>query len=351
MKNTWIEVKKFFKNNILILLAGTIGIAAWFTYTTFEENKESVNVIEETKTEETAQLDAYPATFKFYVKRKDGDPFSNSALIEEYLLRPEILADLSNKTNIELLDYINESGNKIAAHYSATGEAKNIGITRNSDTNVHELQVNIGNESNNLQIAEEINAMLLANEIPFLEEEKIISFQEPALTEVKAVAKAPQEMSDELPTETSIVRSILLGTLFGAVVTTAILLIFSFLSKNLKYSFSYSTNEKDYFFLADKVLDNKEELAQILKASEVVNQVVLIEDINSKTWKNFIKNYPVKQTHNLIETENLKQVERLVYIILENETTRNWYNTQREMERSYNLPVFVVQMNQNFLSE
>ena len=82
-----------------------------------------------------------------------------------------------------------------------------------------------------------------------------------------------------------------------------------------------------------------------------MNQVVLIEDINSKTWKNFIKNYPVKQTHNLIETENLKQVERLVYIILENETTRNWYNTQREMERSYNLPVFVVQMNQNFLNE
>lgn len=349
MKNIWIELKKFLKNNLLKLLIGTGIVTALFVFSANQfNNEEDLSNIKDAVEENRFQADARPGNFNFYVKKKDGGPFISSALILEYLIRPEILTEVSTTSNIDLLEIIDETNNTSKLFSTEESPAKVVSIERNGGTNIHELYVNVGNEEDNLEIAESFYAILASNTVPFLEEERFISFQEP---QIIAARNAPVNVSNENKANNT-ARNIMIGSILGIFVTGAILVVGTLISKKLRYSFSYTTNENDFIFIADKQLNNYDEFFNILQATNENNQVVL-SDSNTvdNTLHDFFTQHQIKSYDSLIDVERLNKVERLVYIISENQTDRSWYNKQRQMERSYDIPVFIIQINHNFLSE
>lgn len=352
MKFIWVEIIKFFKNNLLKIVAGTALIAILFVWS--NNRTASVEIDEDLEANEGTVfgVDSEPATFRFFVESDDGKAFTNNLLIEQYITRTEILGTVSRQTNTQLKDLVEETGNKALVDYNESGESKIIGIARDGNSHLLEFYVNIGNESDNLEIADYYYEYIAEGNIPFISNKTMFVFHEPKIKEF-ADEIAFDSIGSKVRTS-SILKDTIIGLLIGGVAVTGLLLVVTFLSRKIKYSFSYSLMEDDYFFLVDKKLNFQDELEQILSTPKDSNRIIMTES-TSEDFNHQLENILPELTNNLngiirnnfLEIDNPDEVDRIIYIILENETSREWYNKQRRLERAYTIPSTIVQINKN----
>jgi|SRR5699024_8219227 len=353
MKFIWIEILKFIKNNIMKIVLGTALITVGFVWINNRSTTMELDDNSESKGESVVEVDSEPATFRFFIENSEGAAFTNNLLIEQYITRSSVLETVSNETNTNLLKLIEETGNSTLVNYNESGESKIIGIARDGNSHLLEFYVNIGNETDNLKIANYYFAYITEENIPFIANKSISVFHEPRIKDL-----TDEITFDSIDNQGSVVRSItkniVIGLILGLVVTVSLLLILSFLSQKLVYSFSYSLGEDDFFFLIDKKLDYKDELIQILSMPTNSNRVVILEnnvDILNEELNGLLSSFSGDENfskyNNILDVVNPGATDRIIYVLQENKTSREWYNKQRRLGRAYDIPTIVIQVNDN----
>lgn len=344
MKFIWVEVWKFTRNNILKLLLGTVLIlllVLFFTKRKYDVELESVQELSEVT---IIELDSAPANFKFYIENQREDIFTNSSIVEEYLNRPELLKVASKETSTELFEFVKETNNSAIVDYNESGKTKIIGISKNGDSHLQEFYVNIGNEKDNLKIADFYFEYLTSDNVPFLMDKNIYVLQTPKIKQLDEIDQVNVINSNNI-NNYNLQKNLIIGVILGGVISFGVLMAFTFSSKKLVYSFSYSLRADDFFILLDDKLDNNTELENIFENSNQ-NLVVLSEksllDIFDFTQQS---NDLYAQHNSILEIGNMDSIKRLVYVIEENNTSREWYNIQRQLDTAYKIPTIIIQIN------
>lgn len=354
MKFIWIEFLKFIKNNIIKIIIGTIIIAGLFVLSSYNADSNSVENVEEIQQEERFRPDAKPANFYFYATTEEGISFTNDSIIERYLLRPELLQEISRNTKTNLAEIVKKTENNAVVDYKESGETKVIGIERNGTTHLNEFYVNIGNEEDNLAIAVEYYDYIINGNVPFLDLQRTYSFQEPRIKEIEEIVSEGTSSTPSTSVDIgTIIRDIIVGSVIGIILIGGILLTLTFLTKKIKYSFSYTIKANDYFLLLDKKLNNN--IQEVLTSPTHPNKV-LIQEYNNKLNTNDLTlnielNENIKKYNSVLDIEKEDNVDQLVYILEEGTTTREWYNKQRKLDEFLEIPSIVIQINKNMISE
>src|SRR5699024_5684588 len=147
-------------------------------------------------------------------------------------------------TRLEIIEFLDETGNEIEVNYTDSGLSKVIGLSRNQHSHAIEFAVDVLDEENSALIAEYFYDYINNRNIPFLKNKNIYTLKEPG---VKKVDDIDVILSEEQPPvrEYSLIRNIIFGLVGGSLLSLIILLLSSFLTKKLKYSFSYWVNNSD----------------------------------------------------------------------------------------------------------
>lgn len=360
MRYIWIEILKFFKKNLLKLILGVLFIAAFFVWSSYQanvkqlENMDKIENVENVEKDDASDfvVESEPAFFRFVVEYEDGSLFNNPLLIEEYLLQEDILKLASTGSNINLVKVIENTENNVLVDINDYGYSKVVGVYRDDATYINEFYVNVGNRKENLRIANFFYNYINEGNIPFIADKKLYFYEEPSILPIEKEDSNVLE-SESKQTNFNLIKNVAIGSILGVLVTIAGLLGLTFLSRKLKYSFSYTIQEDDYYFLVDNKLEYEEELKKLLFSPTSSNRV-LVREKNSDTGyfdkilENVSDKESIEQKNNFLSIESPNQIERLIYIVEEDITSRNWYNTQRKLDRAYDVPTIVIQVNQNY---
>ena len=126
------------------------------------------------------------------------------------------------------------------------------------------------------------------------------------------------------------------------------LLIKTFYTKKLIYSFSYEIEEKDQFLLLDKEEDNINGLLQMFQIPTEKKKILVVEDDETLDYleKNKLNFGDLISFNNLSEIDSNLEANQLVFMVVEGKTSRKWYEDQRRFNLLLSLPVLVIQINQ-----
>ena len=360
MKFIGIEILKFLKKSLPKMIVGTIIVAGLFILSSYRANMtqlENIENVESVDKQDGADfvVETEPAFFQFIVEYEDGSLFNNPLLIEEYILQEEVLNQASTvtNTNLNLVKVIENTENNVLVDINDFGYSKVIGVYRDDATYINEFYVNVGNERENIRIANFFYDYLREGQIPFIADKDIYFFEDPKILSIEDETDATLETESQ-QINFSLIKNLIIGSILGALLSLAALLGLTFLTKKLKYSFSYTIQEDDYYFLVDSKLDYEEELNELLFTPQSANRVVVKEDNSADTdyfgklLSDISSNEPILQANNFLSIENPSQIDRLIYIIEEDVTSRRWYNNQRKLDRAYEIPTVVIQVNKNY---
>ena len=351
MKIAWSELIKFLKNNIIKFIIGIIisaiafaGLSYFFGGNNIEKLRNNIEI-------EGIDQEAELAYFLFYIEDQENRIFTNNLLVEEYFTLPEILESASKVTNTNLYEIVEETENEAVIEDTLSNMSNVIGVNRDGSSQLLKFYVNIGNESNNLEIANYYYNLITENEVPFLEDKMIYIFEEPQIQIIDE--EESLENSTKITEDTyNIIFNIAVGSLFGLFAVTLVLFILTLFSKKLVYSFSYSILEQDHFFLIDNSLETTTDLMGILSLPQNARKVVVWEENSEVNNNEFNKiTTELKHTQNLefvnsiLEIERPEEADRVIYIINENATSRKWYNKQRRLGKNLNINTVILQIN------
>ena len=322
-------------------------------YLTLRRSTEKIGSLDETSETEVDIQDAAPASFQFYIEdTEENDVFFNNVLIEEYITLPYVLEEIANDTNTSIDQLVEETENEIVPSTQDSERVKVIHVNRDPSSNLQAIYVNIGNEEKNLRVVEHFHDFLLSDRIPFLEDKDIFIFKTPYIVEMDSVDTEDFPQNIESIHNWSPLRSGIEGIVLGLVIATAFFIAFNFFSKKLSYFFFYTIFDEDYFILVDKNIENQQEITDILSYPKEKNIVILQENNLEtvypefeRTFNSLIENKYLSQVDNLMNIQDPKAVDQLVYVVKEGETKRTWYNKQRKIEKSFSTPVVVIQIN------
>lgn len=345
-----LEILKFFKNNLIKIILGSLLFTALFVYVTYDppaDSEGNTKVTEIENEDNGFSTEALPANFYFSVEYADGSPYTNNLLVEQYILGTDILKDASIYTNTDLNDLIDQNENKVSVDYNGVSETKILGVSRNEHTHLFELYVNAGDERDNLAVAEYFYRFIIEEKVPFLNNKNLYIFKEPSVIKIDEEFDVLGEEKIET-SEQSIIVMIVFGFIVGILMMVFILWVMSLFSMKINYSFSYFLNNNDKFMLVDKFLNNDEKLEKLITISGNSNKYVVIEkpELISQIGINFGQsgsNFIV--IDNVNEIDDLDNIDKLIYLLIEGKTSRKWYKKQRNIDELFNVQTQVVQIN------
>lgn len=349
MKELTIEIIKFFKNNIIKILIGTITITILFVFLNTRKETDNSEDQDEEMEIELLETDANPANFKFFVEYEDGDIYSNNLLIQDYITMSKNLNIASSETNTDLNTIVERTDNKISLLNNEDQTMQVIGVSRNPDTHLQEFYVNVGNESDNLAIAEYF-FNLIVNELPILQDKNIFIFKEPQLIDLEEDEGVE---AVEIPEENPFGSNIIVGVFLGLILVTGLLILVSFFTKKLLYMFSYKIRDRDNVILIDKNMDYENELPNLLIGPNENNILViehehnLLNDNLNNIVEELMLNKKINRVNSVFEIKDYKDTDRLIYIVEEGNTSREWYDKQRKYDRTYDISIIIIQINKN----
>lgn len=354
-----IEIRKFFKNNLMKIILGTLFFGLLFTgieYIINQRDKSMVDNFEIETNGAKVEVDAAPGIFQFYIEDSDGDVFINNALIEEIITLPEALHEASIQTRTNLEEFIEYTGNKSITTASGTTDKQDadkvIGVSRDVDSQVMTFYVNIGSEADNIKIAEYYYDFIVAEQTTILSDKIVYTLLEPELVENDSEEIAIDKEKTKVINLKRIFFVVISSSILGLFLTIGLLILLSFFSKKLHYFFTYTIKNQDLFLLVDEKTLLKDELTALFN-SDLMNHNRFIEEtgqaLNGRSYNGLFEevlgNTTVDTHSNVFEIEDTTEVERIVYIVNEGETSREWYNRQRKAELLYHFKPIVIQVN------
>lgn len=345
MKVIWIEVLRFLKNNIKYVISGALlfglilGASSYF----LDRGNPSLEV---QNGNTLVDGNGKSAIFNFYIENQDGTVYTNTSIIEQYMLMDKTLMELNKFTDTDVYKLFQK---ELETNYSRTPEDRGVlGVIKNPYSQRMSIVSNTGNEEDNMKIVQYFSKLMKNNQIDFLETKNIYYFEEPMLVDSLDTSNTIiKDEGDDLNI-TSVTIRVIAGMVLGIVIVIGIVVIKTLFSKKLNYSFSYFWDENDIFFLSDSKLENSEELKQFVNFPIESNKLVVTENSTEAKIQEFLSvsnNDNLKFLNSITEINSLDSIGEVIILIQSNVTSRAWYKKQRRALKLINIPIKIVQIN------
>ncbi len=348
----WIEIQRFLKDNIkIIAIFGIIfalvlgGLGAFMTGSS-NNAPEGMEALEE-EAIETA------VAFDFYIEDAEGNMYTNEGIIEEYFRSPNVLEKLNSDAGIDLkqIELENyEKNQQLLSNFlpaELMEQSQIISVTQSNSTGLLTFVASSDDKSLNEKLAAYYYGKL--SSIPFVDEDNLYVFDGPYNVKDKQIDEEEEETGISIK---SLIKYAVIGIILGIVVGIGLALINALFGKKLNYAFGYAIDDSLDFMIYDEKLNNSDEIANFVNFPYFKNKVILSEngkglnvsDIQEKISENEFKVIPniADDSVKNLTTESTE----VIMVVLPNETSRKWFNTQMKLMKLDNLSLKIIQVNE-----
>lgn len=340
------ESKRFLLENkkriLLFTILGAVIFALFTVVNLITNNSDSSS--EDTQTEEIIDM----AEFVVYIEKNDDTHFNNNVLLEEALFSDESVKTVETETGVEITDLLAEQEE---TEFVPTAEDRgSIGIVRDLSNETMKFQFKVGTEKENLDVANYYFDKIMNNEIELLADKEIYVMNAPEVKELSQADTAFIEENTKTISPLLLIIKLLVSLFAGFVLGVLVSIFYHVFNKKINYAFNYNIDEKD-IFLNERESQDKFIYDVVNPKSE--NKIIISEQSLSNELINKIsKQSPrIVTTSNLIEISSKLDIQEIVIVIVENKTTKFWYNTQREYLKKFDSAVKIIQVPEAILKE
>ncbi|WP_290491796.1 MULTISPECIES: hypothetical protein [unclassified Aerococcus] len=360
------ELWRFFINNIIKIIIGAIivmglTLGARMLLTNYIENSAIGEATSETSAnaeltpEEIEASYNYlatvyeqePAEFSFVAINPEGLILGNSFILDEFLSRPDILAELEEISGVDIAATL-EAQENVGLEKSRDFRG-GLAAVRNTSTDEITMRVLVGKTAEeNLAVAEAIYQYIIDGNVPIYENYDIIFLSTPdigedLIVEENIMIPTPETLSGLQPQETggSLVIYAVLGGILGVILSTVVLFVLHFFSKKITYAYDYTWDFDDYQWLVDSKKVNTENLNNWLMIPADKSRIALAQTTDNEIVQAFSNaQLPVSNQLNVED-----QAPEEVIIFIESGTTdKEWYQNQFELSKLYESRVKIIHL-------
>lgn len=364
MESNLVEIKRFLKDYKVSVTVGSILVAVLFTVALafLDKNKEeeAQEWVEDYNFEPSEVMNnVQPAYFQYYLETEDGIAYGNSSIFSEYFNLKSIKEEAKQVTQIDLDAVEEEIHSK-----KLSDEISIINVTRDGSSYLFTASFNLGNEQDNLKLAEYYFDLLFKDELGLLEDKNTYIFTEPTIARTAEIQEGTENLIDGENNSAvniifSYIKNIVVGLILGIVFTIGLVLLKVIYGKKLNYSFAYDVAEEDKFLLYDENLKNEEILAQFIAAPIGSRKVIVTQEDLDKRSKEIISKHKgvvfnqiehdktsLRELKSLSQLELTDSISEVIIVVVPKVTTRKWYKVQQQLANINSLSTKVVQINE-----
>lgn len=348
----WIEIQRFLKDNIkIIAIFGIIfalvlgGLGAFMTGSS-NNAPEGMEALEEEAIEAAVAFD-------FYIEDAEGNMYTNEGIIEEYFRSPNVLEKLNSDAGIDLkqIELENyEKNQQLLSNFlpaELMEQSQIISVTQSNSTGLLTFVASSDDKSLNEKLVTYYYGNL--SSIPFVDEDNLYVFDGPYNVKDKQIDEEEEETGISIK---ALIKYAVIGIILGIVLGIGLALINALFGKKLNYAFGYAIDDSLDFMIYDEKLNNSDEIANFVNFPYFKNKVILSEngkglnvsDIQEKISENDFKVIPniADDSVKNLTTESTE----VIMVVLPNETSRKWFNTQIKLMKLDNLSLKIIQVNE-----
>lgn len=336
------EVKRYFKENIkLIVLISVVfsGLAFIFLRQFMGSNTAIEPVLEETHQDD---LSIRNAEFRVYIENPNDTVFININLLEKIFFKPDTLIEVNNQLGVDIQTVLDKQED--AGFFGTQSDRGAIGIGRDSHNDTLVFTSKIGTEEERLSTANYFFEILTSADFELMEGKKLIVIEKPHLREYSDL-----ELEASLVTEargsfflTLLIEGIL-SIFIGITLGSIIPLFYHMNTSKINYGFNYFVRPQDLVIIER---ENKEAYRNIIKEPVAEIKVIISEHKPSEKLLAGIPNI-VLISNDLLEVDSTIELTEIVILIIEGETTKEWYGSQINYVKRLNANVRVIQTSKN----
>lgn len=340
------ESRRFLKENkkriMLFTILGAV-IFALFILVNLMKNNDSSS-LENARTEEISDM----AEFSIYIEKKDWIPFNNNALLEKVLFSEKPVKKVEQETGIKFANLLELQKEE---EFIPTGEDRGvIGVLRDVTNEAMVFQVKIGTEKDNMEVANYYFDMIMNNEVDILKDKKIYVLNAPEIKELTQQDLAFVEENNNEISPLVLIIQLFVSLFAGFILGVLVSIFYHIFNKKISYAFNYNIDEKDIFLIERESQDKF--IYDIINPKNEDKIIVVENSLPSKVLNKLSSpDQKVITTTNLIEIDPKIEMAEIVFVIVENNTTKFWYNSQREYLKRFDSKIKIVQVPNSILEE
>ncbi|MFL2120878.1 hypothetical protein [Marinilactibacillus psychrotolerans] len=339
------EGKRFLKeNNRKILLFTLLGaiIFAIFTATNLILDDEDSG-LETEQTEEKNNV----AEFTIYIEKEDETYFNNNVLLEAMLFSEDAIKVAEKATNVEISELLLEQKN---SDFVLTDTDRGIiGVVRDLSNETMVFQFKLENRSDSLKVANYYFDRITNNEIKFLEDKEIFVLSTPEIQELSQAENSLLEENENSVSPLLLIIKLLVSLFVGAVLGVVVSIFYHIFNKKINYAFNYHIGENE-IFLVER--ENQDKLVYDIINPKSEEKIVVTEHTLPSDLLNTLSNSnsKISVTKNIVEVNTNVNIPEIVFLIVENETTKKWYDIQREYLKRFDSNIKIIQVNKKIFN-
>lgn len=337
LKMYWQEVKRFLKDYTKFIIIGSIIISLVFGLSLTFLGGESTAVLDEDEAALENEPDVFgndsqAAYFRFYIRHADGYVFNNSGTMYDLFSTPSMYGRVQDELGYDLISLKEEIRSE-----GLNDEYEPAKVTINNNSNIFTAVFDIGNNEDNMTLANYYHDYLLNDNFGPIEGNRVYSIVNPQLV-VEREAQT-NEIVEKVSVTPQLVLYIVFGLLSGMALTLMFALSKEFFSKKLNYAFTYIPEETDQFLIIDNEMIDK----NILRHFVGTEDTIITEKTDDYELNELMNNISVKTS--LMDVDPELTIDKIVLVVKAGETSRKWYKKQAELVHLLNKTVKTVQIN------
>ncbi|MBT2731094.1 hypothetical protein [Carnobacterium sp. ISL-102] len=340
------ESKRFLLENkkriLLFTILGAVVFALFTVVNLITDNSDSSS--EDTQTEEISNI----AEFVIYIEKNDDTHFNNNVLLEEALFSDEAVKIVEKETGAEITDLLTEQEE---IEFVPTAEDRGvIGIVRDLSNETMKFQFKVGTESENLKVANYYFDMIMNNEVELLSDKKIFVLNSPEIKDLTQADVTLIEESNNVISPLLLVVQLVVSLFAGLILGVLVSILYHVFNKKINYAFNYNINEKDIFIMER---ESQDKFIYDIVNPKSEDKIMVIEQAlpNELVNKLSEQSQKIMTTSNLLEISSKVNAPEIIIVIVENTTTKFWYNTQREYLKKFDSAVKIIQVPESIFKE
>lgn len=336
MKIAIYEFKKFFKKYFKITLI--ISIVLGIVLTGLSLFLKRGNLTEEIERNTDFANENGDAVISIYVEEQDGDQFSNTAILEQYIRSEKVISNIAEATNTNIDELVEED----IELSKMTGNTDNRVITTNKNnySGMMEIIVSTGDENINSTVAAYI-INNLETEIPFMKGKNIYQIGEnPQIIENN---DDTIQINTAKPGVSSILIRFLSSLLLSILVLSVMFSLYEFVSKKITFIYTIGRNINDDILLIDDNGFNNYLLKPYLNANNFSNTYILTEPLSDVNVPEELKNFKI--FNDVTELPDINYTDEIIILVFSGKTSRNWYKSVKEFFGIIDCKIKIIQIN------
>ncbi|WP_027108692.1 hypothetical protein [Lacticigenium naphthae] len=282
-------------------------------------------------------LDQEAYIFRYFIELKDGEPYREFGTVKEILTLPETIQQIQNNLNVKF----------------KPDASRAIRMSFDQKNNVHTFLVGIGNEADNLNIAEEYYSLLENAEGTFFENKNVYLIDStPIKNDLQEEAIDPSELQDPTSASNLVVVFILI-VFAGLIVGLVTSLIKTFFSKNISslYNYQLANTEKlvKMSHYSTRKTDSIINVISLITNNTKEKIAFLVQDDSKKNLQDerWLNNYANTSYMSVLDIPKEENFDKFIIITELNQTKKSWYTDQLKLIRNLSKDILVIEMNQN----